>query len=485
MLGQVIILILYFGSLLFIFGYGLSQVGLVRKSKRFFRKERGSKTEGKVPKEKVCIQLPVYNEKYVIERLIDQVVKIEWPKALLDIQILDDSTDETARLIDARVAHYQQSGLPIRVIRRPKREGFKAGALAYGMAQTDAEFIAIFDADFLPPADFLLRMMPGFAEEQTGVMQGRWGHLNENYSLLTGLQAFGLDAHFFVEHPGRMEGNYFLNFNGTAGIWRRRCIEEAGGWLPRTLTEDLDLSYRAQMKGWKIKYMPEMDVPAELPITMPAIRSQQFRWTKGAAECSRLLLKPLWTSGQRLAVKIQGSYHLLNSTVFIAIVLSALSSVPLLYIRHEAGPFQHLIDASTFFIIGYVFLAIFYFTGFKRAYPHKSLWIFIPRMIMLLAMFLGLAAHNAMAVAEGWLGKISPFIRTPKFNAKGRTGEWKANIYSLKRLPRVVWFELVLSLYFAWGIGLGFQFGDYALMPFHLLLFIGHALVVVYSIKHR
>jgi cellulose synthase/poly-beta-1,6-N-acetylglucosamine synthase-like glycosyltransferase len=485
MLWQAFILIIYFGALLFIFGYGLSQVGLVRKSKRFFEKKSGRFPLKQSPQERVCIQLPIYNERYVVERLLDQVVKIKWPAHLLDIQILDDSTDETRTLIDARVAKYQKEGIPIRVVRRENREGFKAGALAYGLLQTEAEYIAIFDADFLPPADFLLRMMPGFNDEQTGVMQGRWGHLNEDYSLLTGLQAFGLDAHFFVEHPGRMEGEYFLNFNGTAGIWRRRCIEEAGGWLPRTLTEDLDLSYRAQMQGWKIKYIPEMEVPAELPITMPAIRSQQFRWTKGAAECSRLLLQKLWASGQNLGVKIQGSYHLLNSTVFIAIVLSALSSVPLLFIRKEAGPFQVLIDASTFFIIGYVFLAIFYFTGFKRAYPQKSLWIFIPRMIMLLALFLGLSMHNALAVLEGWMGIKSPFVRTPKFNAKGKKGEWKSNTYSFKRLPGIVGLEFLLCLYFIAGIVLGFQFGDYALMPFHALLSMGHALVVVYSIRHR
>jgi cellulose synthase/poly-beta-1,6-N-acetylglucosamine synthase-like glycosyltransferase len=239
------------------------------------------------------------------------------------------------------------------------------------------------------------------------------------------------------------------------------------------------------MKGWKIRYRPDVEVPAELPITMPAIRSQQFRWTKGAAECSRLLLKELWSTPLKWPVKMQGSYHLLNSTVFIAIVISALCSVPLLFIRKEAGPFQTLIDASSFFIIGYVFLAIFYFTGFKRAYPEQKLSVFIPRILLLLAMFLGLAMHNALAVAEGWLNRKSPFVRTPKFNARGKSGDWKSNTYSLKRIPGIVALEFLLFLYFAWGVGLGLYFGDFALLPFHLLLCLGHLLVVIYSMKHR
>jgi cellulose synthase/poly-beta-1,6-N-acetylglucosamine synthase-like glycosyltransferase len=482
------VLVLYFGSLLFIFGYGLMQVVLVLKSGRYF-KQHPPAVFYRADRERpmVTLQLPVYNERYVIERLIDYVAAIQWPSSQLQIQILDDSTDETSALIDRKVAHYTNRGIRMEVIRRADRKGYKAGALAYGLLSAEGDFVGIFDADFLPQPDFLERMMPGFEDENVGVMQGRWGHLNEEYSLLTGLQAFGLDAHFFVEQPGRMAGGYFLNFNGTAGIWRKSCIEDAGGWMADTLTEDLDLSYRAQLKGWKIRYMHDVVAPAELPITMPAIKSQQFRWTKGAAECAKKLLKSLWKADIPLMQKLQGSYHLLNSTVFVAIVLSALMSLPLLLIRNLTERWDLLINISTFFIIGYVFLAIFYFTGFRRAYGPEagSAWRFVPRMIMLLAVFLGLSMHNFMAVMEGWLGKKSAFIRTPKFNAVGKTGSWKDNLYSIRQIAPLTRLEALLCLLFSIGLGMAFYFGDFALFPFHLLLAVGSGIVVYHSLSHK
>jgi cellulose synthase/poly-beta-1,6-N-acetylglucosamine synthase-like glycosyltransferase len=482
---EAFILFLYFGSLLFIFGYGLSQLHLVLLSRKFFKHRRESESAPNYFPI-VTIQLPVYNEEYVVERLIDAVAKIDWPKDKLEIQILDDSTDDSVKKIAAKVIEYQDLGCDIKQVRREGRAGFKAGALAYGLHQAKGEFIAIFDADFVPNADFLKCLIPGMLNPKVGVMQARWGHLNRDYSLLTKLQAFGLDAHFMVEHPGRSEGKHFLNFNGTAGIWRKTCIEDAGGWGSDTLTEDLDLSYRAQLKGWEIHYLPEVDAPAELPIAMPAIKSQQFRWTKGAAETSRKLLSKVWQSDIKLLSKIHATYHLLNSTVFIAIVISALVSLPLLLIRNLTDRWDLVINISSIFIIGYLFLAIFYWTGFRRIYGRstRTFLLFLPRMAMLLSIFLGLSVHNAIAVMEGWLGKKSPFIRTPKFNAMGNTGTWKGNKYMITKLPIITYLEGLLTLYFGVGLYMAFHFNDYALLPFHTLLTLGFFLVTAYSIKH-
>ena len=487
---ELLILTLYTGALSFIFIYSIAQLNLVYKYRKAKRKGKIAKA-ATIPENynypSVTVQLPVYNELYVVERLIDAVASFDWPKEKLEIQVLDDSNDETIELIGRKVAEWQGKSIDIQQVRRHERKGFKAGALQYGLSIAKGEFISIFDADFVPDQDFLKRSIPHFAkDDRIGVVQTRWGHINEDYSILTQLQAFGLNSHFFVEQNGRSQGNHFLNFNGTAGIWRKTCIEDAGGWRADTLTEDLDLSYRAQLKGWKVFYTPDVVAPAELPAAMSAIKSQQYRWTKGAVETSRKLLPLVLKAELPFGTKFHATFHLLNSTVFICIVVTAMLSIPVLFIRNLTDGWQLLMDISMIFLMGYVFLAIFYWNGFKeeRQGFWKTLKEFIPKMLMLLSVFLGLSMHNAMAVFEGLIGKKTPFVRTPKFNITDKKDTWHGNKYFKKRINPLIALEGLLSIYFFGGLALAFYFQDFALLPFHLLLSLGFLLVFYYSIQH-
>ncbi|HEY9116370.1 MAG TPA: cellulose synthase family protein, partial [Roseivirga sp.] len=437
---ELLVITLYTGALLFIFIYSISQLNLVYLYRKATKKGL-IKQPAKVSKDyqypQVTVQLPIYNELYVVERLIDAVAHFDWPKDKLEIQVLDDSDDETVELIAKSVSEWQQKGVDIQHIRRPERKGFKAGALQYGMTIAKGEFIAIFDADFVPQPDFLKGCVPHFEQdEKIGVVQTRWGHINEKFSLLTKLQAFGLNTHFRVEQNGRFQGGHFLNFNGTAGVWRKACIEDAGGWKADTLTEDLDLSYRAQLNSWTIFYTPEIVAPAELPAAMSAIKSQQYRWTKGAAETSRKLLPKVLRAPLSFGTKFHATFHLLNSAVFICIVVTALLSVPILFIRNLSDNWEVLMNISMIFLMGYVFLVIFYWNGFRD--KNVSLWTnlktFVPQMFMLLSVFLGLSVHNALAVIEGLMGKKSPFIRTPKFNITDKQQSWRTNKYFSRKV---------------------------------------------------
>mgnify|MGYP003109055586 FL=1 len=487
---ELIILTLYTGALSFIFVYSISQLNLVYK----YRKAKRKNLLPQIPEipadynhPVVTVQLPVYNELYVVERLIDAVASIDWPKDKLEIQVLDDSNDETVDLIAAKVAEWQAKGIDITQVIRPERKGFKAGALQYGMKIAKGEFIAIFDADFVPEKDFLKNTVPHFTQdEKIGVVQSRWGHINENYSMLTKLQAFGLNTHFFVEQNGRSSGGHFLNFNGTAGVWRKSCINDAGGWKADTLTEDLDLSYRAQLKGWQIFYVSNTVAPAELPAAMGAIKSQQYRWTKGAAETSKKLLPQVLRSKLSFGTKFHAAFHLLNSAIFICIVITAMLSIPVLFIRNLSTGWVTLLNISSIFLLGYIFLIIFYWNGFKekREGFWKTLKEFVPQMFMLLSVFLGLSIHNAVAVFEGWIGKKTPFVRTPKFNIKSKKEGWKGNKYFVKKINPLTVVEGLLSLYFMAGLGLAFYFQDFALLPFHILLSLGFLLVFYYTVQH-
>ena len=487
---ELIVLTLYTGALSFIFLYSLSQLNLVylfRKARRKGHLPQAPELPKNYVYPRVTVQLPVFNELYVVERLIDTVASFDWPKDCFEVQVLDDSDDETVALIARKVGEWRAKGIDIAQVRRTSRKGFKAGALQYGMGIAKGDYFAIFDADFVPGKDFLKKILPHFAkDEKIGVVQSRWGHLNQEYSLLTKLQAFGLNTHFFVEQNGRAAGKHFLNFNGTAGVWRKNCILDAGGWKADTLTEDLDLSYRAQLKGWQIFYTPDTVAPAELPVAMGAIKSQQYRWTKGAAETSRKLLPRVLKAPLPLATKFHAAFHLLNSAIFICIVITALLSVPVLFIRNLSSGWQVLINASTLFLLGYVFLIIFYWNGFKEEKNSfwKTLSEFIPRMFMLLSVFLGLSIHNAVAVFEGFIGKKTPFVRTPKFNINQKQGSWKNNKYFSRKINPLTLLEGALSFYFFAGLGLAFYFKDFALAPFHVLLSLGFLLVCYYTIQH-
>lgn len=487
---ELLVIILYTTALSFIFVYSLSQLNLVyiyRKAKRNHTIAKPAIITDDYEYPGVTVQLPVYNELYVVERLIDAVASLDWPKDKLEIQVLDDSDDETVQLIADAVEKWQHKGVDIVQVRRPQRKGFKAGALQYGMDVAKGEFIAIFDADFVPEPEFLKQSVPHFdQDEKIGVVQTRWGHINEKYSILTKLQAFGLNTHFFVEQNGRSQGGHFLNFNGTGGIWRKTCIMDAGGWKADTLTEDLDLSYRAQLKGWRIFYNPDTVAPAELPAAMSAIKSQQYRWTKGAAETSIKLLPKVLKAPLSFGTKFHATFHLLNSAVFICIVITAFLSVPILFIRNLTEGWQTIMDISMMFLLGYVFLIVFYWNGFreKREGFWKTAIDFIPQMFMLLSVFLGLSLHNAVAVFEGLIGKKTPFVRTPKFNITDKKGSWKGNIYFKKKINPLTIVEGFLGLYFLGGLGLAFYFNDFALLPFHLLLSLGFLLVFYYTLQH-
>ena len=358
---DIVILIFYVFFMSFIFLYSLIQGHLVIL---YLKKTKINTSEAIVKQDfsfepNVTIQLPIFNEKFVVKRLIDKIAEMDYPKGKLEIQILDDSTDETIEIVKNKVDQLKADGFQITQFTRKKNTGFKAGALAEGMEITKGEFIAIFDADFLPEKDFLKRTLKYFTNKKIGVVQTRWAHLNQEYSLLTKLQAFGLDAHFTIEQSGKNEGGHFINFNGTAGVWRKSCIYDAGGWESDTLTEDLDLSYRAQMKGWKFKFLEEVGCPAELPVTMNALKTQQFRWNKGAAETARKnLRKLLKTKNISFATKLHGIFHLLNSFLFVCIFMVIVLSVPVLYIKNNPNQPQWIFKITGLLIFSLITLGI-------------------------------------------------------------------------------------------------------------------------------
>ena len=492
-MAAIIVLTLYGIAMLFIFSYNVMQLQLVYhywKFKRSRKKLPPAPVQEIPPQDLpiVTVQLPVYNELYVVQRLIDAVAALDYPKDKLEIQVLDDSNDETVQLIADKVAEHQQHGIWIEHIQRDNRQGFKAGALAYGLKISQGEYVAIFDADFVPPPHFLKKTLPEFGNPQIGMVQTRWEHLNENYSLLTQLQAFCLNAHFTIEQLGRHVQGHLINFNGTAGVWRKQCIEEAGGWQSDTLTEDLDLSYRAQLKGWEFKYLEEIGTPAELPAAMNALKTQQFRWTKGAAECAKKNLRKVYKNPDlKRGTKIHATFHLLNSSMFIFVVLVSLLSLPLLYIKDGFSQYAQVIMYFSFFLTGTVFLGLFYWfsTDIKALKPGKRRWYFFTRFPLFLAMYTGLSLHNAMAVIEGLSGKKTAFIRTPKFNITQRKDQqWKANKYLKKNLSLLTVLEALMAIYFTAGIVIGFVLEDYGLMPFHLMLAAGFGYISFYSVWH-
>ena len=487
---ELILIIIYGLALLFIFFYSLIQIQLVFKYKRY-KKDQSSRLSAEVDHTflpTVTVQLPTFNEKYVVNRLIDAVVALDYPKDMLEIQVLDDSTDETVDIAKSKVQECQKQGFDVQYIHRIDRIGFKAGALAEGLAKAKGEFIAIFDADFLPKKDFLKCIIPHFKNGELGMIQSRWEHINEKYSLLTKLQAFGLDAHFSVEQGGRNAGGHFINFNGTAGVWRKTAIEEAGGWQSDTLTEDLDLSYRAQLKGWKFLFVEEVGAPAELPAAMNALKTQQFRWNKGAAECTRKnLMKVLKAPNLSMGTKLNATFHLMNTAVFICIVVLAVLSLPMLAIKENFHEYDLLFKFAGFFLVTLPILGLFYWTSLRRA--NETKWKTFTHFIVLFPMFLsismGLSLHNAMAVLEGYIGKKSPFIRTPKFNlTDDKSKKWNANVYLKRSVNPLTILEVLFAFYFLGGIILGFKYEDYGLMPFHLMLFLGFGYVSLYSIAH-
>jgi cellulose synthase/poly-beta-1,6-N-acetylglucosamine synthase-like glycosyltransferase len=427
-----------------------------------------------------------------MQRLLENIAKMEYPKNKLEIQVLDDSTDESLKKTAQQIEILKQSGLDIKHIHRTNRTGFKAGALKEGLKTARGEFIAIFDADFLPKPDWLKRTIPYFKNNKIGVVQTRWGHINRNYSLLTKIQAFALDAHFTLEQTGRNSKGHFINFNGTAGVWRKTCILDAGNWEGDTLTEDLDLSYRAQLNNWQFKYLEDVETPAELPVVVSAARSQQFRWNKGGAEnFQKMLFRILKNKHISGKTKIHGLLHLLNSTMFLNVLIVAVLSIPMLYIKNEYAHLKMYFFGMSFFVISTLIFFICYWVMYKRMFG-SSLKDFVQYIVMFLTFFsvaMGFSLHNSIAVLEGHFGKRSDFIRTPKFNINSLKDSWKGNKYLKRSISAHVIFEGLLMLYFAFGMYSAFvvgdQGGDFGLFPFHLMLFLGFGYVFFKSISSR
>ena len=475
------IAILYSVCLLYIFLFSLGQLHLTW----IYIKQGKELTSNPVMLNDfplVTVQLPIYNEKYVVDRLLDAISKLNYPREKLEIQILDDSTDETTTILVRKIEHLRHLGLDIKLVHREHRAGFKAGALDHGIQSAKGDFIAIFDADFIPDSDFLLKTLPYFQDAAIGVVQTRWEHINKEYSLLTRLQAFGLDAHFSIEQSARSAAGSFINFNGTCGVWRKKCIEDAGGWSHDTLTEDLDLSYRAQLRSWKFKYLEGVSTPGELPIIMPAIKSQQYRWNKGAAETARKNFGNVLRSGIPLKNKIHAFFHLFNSSVFVCLLGAALLSVPMLYIKQSNPNIEWLFNLGIIFLIGFMSITLFYWIATKRFYvsnPAKTFFSLYPRFLMV---SMGLSLHNGLAVLEGLIGRKTPFIRTPKFNiSQGES--WRRNSYITTRISWLTIMEGVLCLYFIFGIVVGIMLNDAGLLFFHAMLVMGFGAVFYYSVR--
>lgn len=424
----------------------------------------------------VTIQLPIFNEKYVVERLLECIAQMDYPLEKLEVQVLDDSTDETTQLIRNKISENKLSHF--HHIRRPDRKGFKAGALAYGLKQAKGEFIAIFDADFLPDPQFLLKTISHFQNPKVGVVQTRWTHLNEEESLLTQLQAFGLDAHFFIEQGGRNAAHHFINFNGTAGIWRKITIEDAGGWEADTLTEDLDLSYRAQLRGWQFVYREDIGSPAELPVAIPAIKSQQYRWMKGGAECfMKNGLRLLKAPNVRLSDKFHGFFHLLNSSVFTAVLGLGVLSIPLFFVSLQHNTLYEIYQYTALFQINWLILGLFYWVSFR--YKNKSVFTFFKRFFWFLTFMMGLSLHNTIAVVEGWMGRKTPFVRTPKFGEN----DWKKNAYLSKQISPVTWLELFFSIIFSALFVVDSIYFNVGMLVFHGMLALGFGSIFWWTIK--
>lgn len=475
---------IYGMAMLFIFSYSIMQLSLL------VRYRRAGAAGGVLPNmpsvvPEVLIQLPVYNEFYVIERLIDASVALDYPKDKLVIQVLDDSTDESFEVAQKKVDYWKAKGFNISHVARPERVGFKAGALQYGLSISDAPYVVIFDADFIPDTGFLKETIPYFQNANIGMVQTRWGHLNRDYSLLTKVQAFALDAHFTVEQKGRNLGEHFMNFNGTAGVWRRTCIDDAGGWHADTLTEDLDLSYRAQLKGWKFKFLENVVSPAELPAEMNALKSQQYRWNKGAAECAMKHV-PLVFKKQKIpfSTRVHAVFHLLNSSVFLWIVVCSVLSVPLVFIKSTNPDYQTIFFAGSILVLSFLILAAMYFTAFVRAAPKTSFFKFLWMYAAFLSISMGMSLHNARAAILGYSGKRTPFVRTPKWNLVGNAGTLINKRYTSAKIPLITWVEGLFTIYFISALIYDFYIGEWGFVFMHLMLIFGFASVFVYSIRH-
>ena len=420
----------------------------------------------------VTVQLPIFNEQFVIDRLIEAVCAMEYPAEKLEIQVLDDSTDETQAVAAGIVDRYAALGHPIVYIHRTNRHGYKAGALDAGLKVAKGEYVAIFDADFVPPTDWLMKVIHHFAETEIGMVQTRWTHLNRNYSMLTQIEAILLDGHFVLEHGARVRTGDFFNFNGTAGMWRIQAITDGGGWQHDTLTEDTDLSYRSQLAGWKFKYLPEVECPSELPIEMTAFKTQQARWAKGLIQTSIKVLPLMFKSDVPRRIKVEAVYHLTANLSYPLMVLMSAALVPAMICRFYQGWFQMLLIDFPLFAASTFSIAVFYLMSERELFPKTWMKTFL-YLPFLMALGIGLTVTNTKAVVEALLGMKSPFVRTPKYRVAKKGEKSQAAKYR-KRLVLAPWIELLLGCYFFGAILYTFSNHNYFTAPFLILFVIGY-----------
>ena len=474
-------LALYFSVLILLAVYGAHRFLMVYIYYKYKRRRTTPKAQSTLDTwPVVTIQLPVYNEQYVVGRLIDTVCKISYPPDRLEIQVLDDSTDETTAIAKASVERHRSEGVDIQYIHRTERKGFKAGALEEGLKNARGQFIAIFDADFIPPEDILKRTMPGFSDGTIAMIQTRWDHLNRGYSLLTQVQAIMLDGHFVMEHGARHRSGRFFNFNGTAGVWRRSSIDAAGGWQHDTLTEDLDLSYRAQLMGQQFLFMEDVLSPSELPVEINAFKSQQHRWAKGSIQTARKLLPTVLRSKLPFKVKLEAVFHLTNNIAYLLMLLLSVLMFPSIVIRVREGWISSFWIDLPFLLAATVSISIFYMCSQREISPRH--WrVRIKYLPFLMCIGIGICVNNAKAVLEALTGYWTEFQRTPKFGITDGRGRWQWMNY---RGPRT-WLP-ALELLFAFLFGLLIYYTAvykiFSTIPFLLLFFVGYLYVGIGSL---
>ncbi|RPI67172.1 MAG: glycosyltransferase [Ignavibacteriae bacterium] len=488
-----VLLITYFLALCVLFGFGLHGLVMIyywHKTQKIAHVTPADVLEGEFPM--VTIQLPFYNELYVVDRLVQAVCEMDYPKDRLEIQLLDDSTDETVELSRKLVETYTAQGFDIKHIHRTIRTGYKAGALKDGLESARGEFVAIFDADFVPKKEFLKKTIPYFADAKVGMVQTRWEHLNEDYSFLTRAQALALDGHFVVEQQIRHRAGFFINFNGTAGVWRKNTIVDAGNWHADTLAEDLDLSYRAQLNGWRFVFLNDVTSPAELPADINSLKTQQFRWTKGAVETAKKLLPSVWKSDLTLKHKLESTVHLTSNIVFPFIMLVAFLNVPIVVLKASAEQMPNqllgIMSYNDFYSIMSIFVLASISTFLFYMYAQRAIHLDWQRRLLLFPVFMagsmGLAVNNTRAVLEAIIGKKTEFKRTPKYRIEGSTDEWKKKRYVQKRIGWMVMVELGLAVYFVFGIFTSIQNAEIAAIPFQLMFLFGFGTVGMLSLRH-
>ena len=483
-------LIPYFIVMVILAFYGIHRYQLVwlyfknRKNAAKWDQPGGHYSEDQLPF--VTVQLPIYNEQFVVDRLIDSICRLDYPRDRFEIQVLDDSTDGTVEVAAEIVQRYARgfAGLapqPIVHLHRTNRHGYKAGALDEGLKVAHGELVAIFDADFVPPTDWVRKVIHHFAEPGIGMVQTRWTHLNRNYNFMTQVEAILLDGHFVLEHGGRSRAGVFFNFNGTAGMWRRQAIDQAGGWQHDTLTEDTDLSYRAQLKGWQFKYLQDVECPAELPIEMTAFKTQQARWAKGLIQTGKKILPRVLKSDAPWHTKLEAWYHLTaNISYPLMIVLSALL-MPAMIIRSWQGYIQMLLIDFPLFVASTMSVSTFYLVSQKELYPKTWYKTFLYVPVLMALGGVGLTISNAIAVIEALIGKKSAFARTPKYRVQAKGEKTNATVYR-KRLGIVPWIELGLGAFFVWTVWYAMTTENYFTVPFLLLFVFGYWYTALLSI---